>query len=528
MIENHVAYAGGLVVLIGLAAGLAMAQQQQPYNPYSSQNGGFNPYSSDPIMLYNPPIVPIAPESMDECNAMQDSYQKSVDELTQAHDDCLQRHPADSKVEDTKTECSRSACQALHLQKYNAEQDAKRIQSAFDDCASAVQDLQKRQQEEKAAQARAAAAAKAAQDRAKQDSAGQKQAVSTNQSAETDRAQRQADADARRMDQARWAQQWEEQQLEKRTQERNKQTAAVEQKRDAAISNSHESQDAQKQIAQLEQNAPANNANPLGTASQWSVPSADDFVLPDQSGASASTAKSEFTTQHGPAEQVASNSTDSSLPSPSAASNTSSPLIRPTLQSRAAYYYNGQTYSSYDSLISAARAHGNCAPHPETGQQAACDRATVGATNAVSQKPPSTPASAKKGAAVFVAFAFSMVSSIAVELSGNGAYGVGISTNSQAAIDEAMNRCAANVTPGMLGCSTAGVFVGSRDGSLRWYALAINTAARPADNDHLWSDGEAIGYMSESDAEQNALALCQKPGADSCTVVLSGPVGGPN
>lgn len=205
---------------------------------------------------------------------------------------------------------------------------------------------------------------------------------------------------------------------------------------------------------------------------------------------------------------------------------------------RVAYYYKGQTYQSYAALLAAARASGNCDPQPEMGGQAPCDNASANAQAPPAPAPSAqgnggqspqsgTQSTASKGQIWWVGFAFSPISSVAASLSGDGSFGVGTSTNEQAASDSALNHCDAVDTSDMR-CNTGGTWEGTPDGSVRWYALAINRNARPVDDLHPWSYGVSVGYTSQSGAEQNALAICQIPNADGCAIVVSASVGGTN
>jgi TPR repeat protein len=201
----------------------------------------------------------------------------------------------------------------------------------------------------------------------------------------------------------------------------------------------------------------------------------------------------------------------------------------PSAPVRVFYSYKGHSYQSYAALLAAARAGGNCAPRPETGEQAACDdtieimQSRPAPSPQTAPPPPTNSQPTGSKGPIWVSFAFSAISSVAVELSGDGSYGVGISGNEQTSIDSALNNCNAHVT-GDIHCSSGGTWVGSSDGSVKWYALAINRAAIPGDNQHIWSYGEAAKYNSQSDAEQQALATCSKPGADGCAIVSSGSV----
>ncbi|MGB0064084.1 MAG: hypothetical protein WBP85_06515, partial [Terracidiphilus sp.] len=140
---------------------------------------------------------------------------------------------------------------------------------------------------------------------------------------------------------------------------------------------------------------------------------------------------------------------------------------------RVAYYYKGQTYQSYAALLAAARASGNCDPQPEMGGQAPCDNASANAQAPPAPAPSAqgnggqspqsgTQSTASKGQIWWVGFAFSPISSVAASLSGDGSFGVGTSTNEQAASDSALNHCDAVDTSDMR-CNTGGTWEGTPD-----------------------------------------------------------------
>jgi hypothetical protein len=101
-----------------------------------------------------------------------------------------------------------------------------------------------------------------------------------------------------------------------------------------------------------------------------------------------------------------------------------------------------------------------------------------------------------------------------VDSCGDGAAGAWISRDSQAAMDGAANACEANTTR-QGSCSFGGrTFVSCKPGDgPKWAALAVYD-----DRKETLTDGEAIGYATQSDAEQAAVSNC---GQQGCHAVWS-------
>lgn len=132
--------------------------------------------------------------------------------------------------------------------------------------------------------------------------------------------------------------------------------------------------------------------------------------------------------------------------------------------------------------------------------------------HSASIQPSST--SANFAQSMFVAFSFS--TPMVDDFGGDGAWGVAVNTNEQAAIENSGISCAAHSQkPDWCGTGNGGRYpVCQADGKTRWVALAINNDGTE-DN---WGDGEAIGYETEDAADQAAVVNCNHAG---CHVVWS-------
>jgi len=121
---------------------------------------------------------------------------------------------------------------------------------------------------------------------------------------------------------------------------------------------------------------------------------------------------------------------------------------------------------------------------------------------------------------MFVAFAFSPLGLHG--FGGDGAWGIGIDHDEQKAMDQSGANCAlGSQAPDWCGTANGGHYeVCHPDGKTRYVALATNNDGDSMD----WSDGEAIGALSEDEAIKSALANCRRSGcqlqrsfAISCT-----------
>lgn len=118
---------------------------------------------------------------------------------------------------------------------------------------------------------------------------------------------------------------------------------------------------------------------------------------------------------------------------------------------------------------------------------------------------------------IFVAFAFSTLGLHGS--GGDGACGVGIDQNEQKAIDQSGVGCAVvSRVPDRCGTGNGGHYqVCKPDRKTRWVAIAVSNDGDSMD----WSDGEAIGALTQDQAEKSALANC---GRSSCQLRWSGAI----
>jgi len=212
------------------------------------------------------------------------------------------------------------------------------------------------------------------------------------------------------------------------------------------------------------------------------------------------------------------------------------PPVRPASSPpRTSYSYKGRSYDSHNALMAAAQADHNCALHPESGETAPCDD-TIARVNSF-QRPPANPAkqppartgTTQAGRPIYVSFAFSNITNSVFDdhsNEGDGTWGFGESTDQQSSINKAYDSCQSRRRTSA-NCSSGGSFVASRDGSPKWFALALSPNPIQGDSS-TWSNGEGLGFDNQGDAENSALTQCHKPGFPpiDCKIVYSAQVGG--
>lgn len=222
--------------------------------------------------MYLGPLDVSDPSSMADCDALQKSYDDEAARIDSEHSACLAANQANVNVPagQTKFICSRSSCQALHVQNQRAQDDSPRISQSVQACRDAWNAKQKKIADDAA---KAEQQKEEAEEKAKEDAEKAKE-----------QAEKQAVIDQKNQDAARQARDAQLAALAQRTRERQAKLDALAQQL-ASVTDSYDDSVNNAVQAIAESTAPTGQAHPLGKAS-------DDDSQPDYDVSSTSDSQS--------------------------------------------------------------------------------------------------------------------------------------------------------------------------------------------------------------------------------------------
>ena len=204
--------------------------------------------------MYLGPLDVSDPSSMADCDALQKSYDDEAGRINSEHSACLAANPANVNVPpgQTKFICSRSSCQALHVQNQRAQDDSSRVSQSVQACRGAWNAKQKKIADDAA---KAEKQKEEAEEKAREDAEKAKE-----------QAAKQAAIDQKNRDAARQARDAQLAALAQRTRERQAKLDALAQQL-ASVTDSYDDSVNNAVQAIAKSAPPTDQAHPLGKTS---------------------------------------------------------------------------------------------------------------------------------------------------------------------------------------------------------------------------------------------------------------------